>query len=370
MTLSDSKNLGEWSELYVLARLLANGRVQEAHPEDFGALLLMHDIDSVRLQGQYQGKELRYVIEGGNVAVFGAGLHRADILRDELGRRAQALFVAMQAAKSKGLVSSLPEGHHLRGLLLKDSVAASAHVRNDLEARLAGQARYRGYSIKSQVHTPSSLLNASSATNFVYEVVRRQAQNSSSIPAFGNSHKTNIRRLHQAGFRLKFLRVDNKTFGANLRTVHPELPRVIGRSLYAACLQRSRSVNSVLTRAFPPSIGDLRLPNGISISLRSDASRDGFEIALFKDFLGEVQLGMVPATRWVRPEDDFGGRLLVSRDGDVLVESYGGMDALQSRLYDSLSFEQGVRSKHDYGYPYVESGRTYLKLNLQLRFKK
>jgi hypothetical protein len=44
------------------------------------------------------------------------------------------------------------------------------------------------------------------------------------------------------------------------------------------------------------------------------------------------------------------------------------MADFQDFLYENLKFEYGDRGRHKFGKPYEEGGKTFIKLNLQLRF--
>ncbi len=79
-------------------------------------------------------------------------------------------------------------------------------------------------------------------------------------------------------------------------------------------------------------------------------------------------LGMRPTTKWSGQPNDFGGLILVKKSGNVLFYYLYNMNDFQNFLYKNLKFEYGKRSRHKFGKPYKENGKTLIKLNLQLRF--
>ena len=67
--------------------------------------------------------------------------------------------------------------------------------------------------------------------------------------------------------------------------------------------------------------------------------------------------------------EDFGGMLLVKRDGDVLFYYLYNMKKFEQYLFNNLRMETPSASKHGFGQVYKEGNEFFLKLNLQIRFK-
>ena len=63
--------------------------------------------------------------------------------------------------------------------------------------------------------------------------------------------------------------------------------------------------------------------------------------------------------------------LLVKKDGDIVCYHFYNRKDVEDYLYNNTRFERGSRTRHEYGSLYrADDGKVYIKLNLQIRFKK
>ena len=90
-----------------------------------------------------------------------------------------------------------------------------------------------------------------------------------------------------------------------------------------------------------------------------------------KVLLLDTALGMTPAKEWNGVYDANGGYLVVRKDGEIVCYHFYNRNDVEDYLYGNTRFERASRSRYNFGLLYRgEDDSTYIKLNLQIRFKK
>ncbi len=90
-----------------------------------------------------------------------------------------------------------------------------------------------------------------------------------------------------------------------------------------------------------------------------------------KVLLLDAALGMTPSKEWKGRYDANGGYLVVRKDGEIVCYHFYNRNDIEDYLYNNTRFERGSRSRHNFGYLYRgDDGYVYIRLNLQIRFKK
>ena len=78
---------------------------------------------------------------------------------------------------------------------------------------------------------------------------------------------------------------------------------------------------------------------------------------------------MTPSKVWNGIYDATGGYLIVKENGDVLCYHIYNRNQFEDYLFQNTKLETASSSRHDFGKIYNENGKSYFKLNLQIRFK-
>jgi hypothetical protein len=94
----------------------------------------------------------------------------------------------------------------------------------------------------------------------------------------------------------------------------------------------------------------------------------GFYEYKFKELLCCAALGMTPATVWDGHDEANGGYIVVTSAGNVLAYHIYNRDFFKEYLMNNTKYERGSTTRHGFASLYKENGKTYLKLNLQIRF--
>lgn len=90
-----------------------------------------------------------------------------------------------------------------------------------------------------------------------------------------------------------------------------------------------------------------------------------------KVLLLDAALGMTPAKEWNGRYDANGGYIVVRKDGEIVCYHFYNRNDVEDYLYYNTRFERASRSRYRFGSLFRgEDGNVYMRLNLQIRFKK
>ena len=220
-----------------------------------------------------------------------------------------------------------------------------------------------GFSIKSELGSPPTLLNASKATNFIYKIEH-------SCPTL--LHETNqivtvvrdkphtdvkgrINHIMRRNGRLKYFATNNQGFSDNLVLIDSEMGKIISETLlyfYRDGIINCEDMVKRLEKENPMHYGNV---NAYKYK--------------FKKFLTAVALGMRPSVNWDGIEEASGGYIIVTKGGDVLAYHARNRNFLEEYLLNHTKYETASTSRHAFGEVYTDGKSDYINLNLQIRFK-
>ena len=90
-----------------------------------------------------------------------------------------------------------------------------------------------------------------------------------------------------------------------------------------------------------------------------------------KVLLLDAALGMTPAKEWNGRYDASGGYIVVRTDGEIVCYHFYDRNDVEDYLYCNTRFERASRERYEYGSLFRgDDGDVYIRLNLQIRFKK
>ena len=350
-----SKNVGEWSEVYALAYLLSNGGGYGADDQQKVNDDLFYKVLAVLFKQEVNGSDLTYKVKDKDVDISVDSRLIGSVSRTKLAKLAKELHSQL-LMPHEGRAFALPKGDEVLNFLMKTNASASSSSYSDIflkieDLRTKSPTPFIGFSIKSQLSAKSTLLNATAATNFQYEIVPSGRSVKGPIPKFGMSLNPDMQKLVALGYKLKFIKILNSTHQSNMDLVDSNLAVYMANLLFETTQHSNNHFSSIATTVYPP----------------AEAGNKAVLLKL-KQYLGYVMLGMSPTTPWSGQPNDFGGLILIKQTGDVLFYYLYNMEDFQNFLYWNLKFEYGSRSRHNFGTPYKEDGKTFINLNLQLRF--
>ena len=219
-----------------------------------------------------------------------------------------------------------------------------------------------GFSIKSQLGSASTLLNAGDPTNILYHVYGTELTDLQidEINAI-DSHVSRISAIYDVGCRLQYADIEHETFRNNLLFLDSSMPQFI-----ADCL---------LVDSMPGAVSDIKKVVE-RVSAQNPLNFTGKNVVSFyehkmKVLLLDAALGMTPAKEWNGRYDANGGYIVVRKDGEIVCYHFYNRNDVEDYLYCNTRFERASRSRYKYGSLFRgEDGNVFIKLNLQIRFKK
>lgn len=249
---------------------------------------------------------------------------------------------------------------HLQCTKIKAGSARKADLFLKIYDSITPETPDLGFSVKSALSSPSTLLNASGATNFVFRVegTGRNILDVNSIET-KNKMRDRMSQIKNLGGRLVYEGMESQIFEKNLRKIDTAFPQMIAEALKVFFEGKGSSLTSI-SQAVD---SDGCLANLFEIS------QNDYEYKI-KLFLVAIALGMTPAKQWDGRTLAHGGYIIVKEDGDVLCYHLYNRDQFEDYLFLNTKFDTPSTSRHKFGLVYEEDGRFFIKLNLQIRFLK
>jgi hypothetical protein len=354
-------NKGEWSEVYVFLKLLAEGKLNAADANLNAIPTVYYPI--VKIIRQEKSINREYIING-NIKIIDSTANK-EILNlpvSEFVKRSNHLFNELK--KIKGSSFSFPDiEEFLHSIDIKTLKALKTDksdivlVVHDLNTGLKPQL---GFSIKSLLGKDATLFNPGNTTNFIYEITGKGKLNINDINSITDSPfiTNRIKEIKNKKFKLKFCKIQSDTLQLNLQLIDSDLPKILAELLL---IKYSTIGNSSLSDALKL----IKEKNPLNFDLSQ--GHPFYEYKL-KNFLTDSALGMTPSSIWIGKYDATGGIIIVKEDGDLVCYHIYNRNEFQDYLLNNTRLEQASTSRYNFGSLYKENGKIYLKLNLQIRF--
>jgi type II restriction enzyme len=358
-----SGNKGEWSEIYTLFRLLGEGKVH-AGDADLNKLELYYPI-------------LDIIREESKKYEFKPNLHKKIVVIDEDGNEYAKISMEKFLKQSEKLLNSIKGAGSQRAFEVPDAECfmnqigctklkapsqdkADIHiVIHDLRTNMTP---LLGFSIKSQLGSASTLLNPGMPTNITYKVVGGDMTNQE-IEEINNieDHLPRMQAMIDKGYQLEFFEIAHQIFKNNLLFLDMCMPELIARCLVLGSMPGMSTATKDIVEAIAQQNPFGYTGNNVS----------GFYEHKIKVLLLDTALGMTSAKEWNGHYDANGGYLVVKSNGDIVCYHFYNKNDIEDYLYNNTRFDRASRSRYDFGSLYRgEDGDVYMKLNLQIRFKK
>lgn len=350
-------NVGEWSEVYVFFRLLGEHEICSCDAslnrtnEVFPILKIIRGkLPDSAVYCNYQESSNSWVIKRGKTTSI-------NIKSSEGASEADDLLTLLLDNNKRP--NKFAKAAKFLQRLSIDAIKAESQKKQDITLQIsdvrAGTDPICGFSIKSYLGQPPTLLNSSGdCTNFLFEVEGISCEDVENINK-QNKTKEIIRTIKAMGGCLNFLRCCKHVFAENLELVDTAAEQVLAALLSAHYFENCGTIAEATEYVMANNVLKLRNPGAYK--------------TLIKRLLDTVALGMTPGTAWDGETDRTSGIIIVKSDGDVVTYHVYNRDAFKQYLYMQTKFERPSRKRHKYGYLFVEGGKVYMKLALQIRFK-
>ncbi len=361
-----SGNKGEWGELYVFLKLLAQGEVQAIDEKLEKIENIYYPI--LKIMRKEKEEQIDYVIDKDEVVVKAESRELMRIDRSEIDKQAKCLLEGIK--EGSGPKFELPQIEDFAKSIKVTTMKADSKTKNDICMQIFDEhtqfSSDLGFSIKSYVgkSTPT-LLNPSKTTNFVYKVeglTREQADEINEIKGI-TLISERMAKIRDYRGKLSFAgRFENKetteTFKRNLTMIDRDMPEIIADMLLDFYNNKGSGNEGIgkckkliehMEERNPLGYGDTTL-----------------YMDKFKELLCEWALGMVATEEWNRKREVDGGYINVMRNGEIL--AYRNRNSFKQYLLDNTELETASTGRYGFMKLYEENGEMFINLNLQVRF--
>lgn len=357
-------NKGEWSEIYVFLRLLAMGKLFAADADLNKIGGTFYNILNILRTENGQKLEFRVDRSAGSVSVVDSDTNATltSLPFRAFEKAADELYNEIVAAKSPSfsVVATETFLNSIRVYSLKAKSTDKSDIRTKVHDINTGIDIVQGFSIKSRLGSPSTLINAGRTTNFIYEVTGPMTDAiMNNFNTCSKLFKNRFAVLDANKCGISYYGMENDTFENNLLLLDGNLPEI--------CAEMLKAFFSLGITTVKDAISHLNITNPLKYNL---SKGHPFYSYKFKKLLTECALGMLPSKTWDGTADATGGYIIVREDGEVLCYHLFNRNEFENYLLNNTKFETGSTSRHGFGAIYKENGRYYLKLNLQVRFVK
>lgn len=362
-------NIGEWSELYTLFKLLADGKLYAADSKTNRIPNIYYDV--LKVLRSEKNSRFEYSRES-QVKVINADTNEVicsvpiSSFVEQTDKLLQGMKTEIEKQKQKERDSEgsfeLPEIWRFAETIKCQSLKAKSQDKADIHLVvhdiMSGRDDTFGFSIKSQLGSPSTLFNASGATNFTYTVTGHILSNSE-VERFNGFKlfKQKFDYLHSLGSDIEFDKTDNEIFDFNLKMVTSEMTDIFTEMIKYYYEGKGNKISDLTELAANSGIVKT-LDNSVYLKHK------------IKNLLTNIALGMVPGTLWTGDYEATGGYIIVKEDGDVVCYHIYNHNAFMNYMFENTRFDTPSQSRHGFGKIYEENGWQMLKLNVQIRFVK
>lgn len=353
-------NKGEWSEIYVLFKLLGETVLNIGDENENIIANAFYPIIKI-LRTESNGN-FEYSINDEMVVVSNQQeLVKLSIF--EFKEKSQILLNKIRSTPDTTF--SVPEIDEFMRAINCISLKANSSVKTDIRIVIhdahTNQQPLLGFSIKSQLGHPSTLLNAGKTTNLIYRVTN-VTLNEAIIEQVNSIEskskiKDRIETLMRMGANFSFVSTEQQIFLNNLTLIDSKLPDILGAIVFDFYAS-NRSTVLALTES-------IEMKNPLEFD---NSNQHKFYNYKIKRFLTDIALGMMPSKVWSGEYDATGGYLVVKENGDILCYHIYNKNRFENYLLNNTKLETASSSRHDFGKIISANGNLYFKLNLQIRF--
>ncbi len=355
-------NKGEWSEIYALFKLLGDKQLFLGNKEIEKLEGIVYPI--LRVLRTENSGNFEYSIEDEIILISG----EEQVLKIPIAEFKEKAIVLLEKIKSsKERTFSIPEiesfMQSINCLSLKASSTAKTDITIVVHDQRTNQQPTLGFSIKSQLGSPSTLLNAGKTTNFIFKLSNISLDNSEIVRINNIDSRSKIMdRINEVlnkGGQFDFIKTEKPIFSNNLVLIDSKLPEILSQIVFDFYSSDKSKLVDLVSKTTEE--------NPLQFDISNEHQFYEYKI---KRFLTDVALGMMPSIVWTGQYDATGGYLIVKENGDVLCYHIYNRNEFEDYLFNNTKLDTASSSRHGFGTIYQENGELFFKLNLQIRFIK
>jgi DNA (cytosine-5)-methyltransferase 1 len=358
--MNDRNNKGEWTELLVFLKLLAEQRLflsdVNLNPKtDFFKInrVTTHNLNLDFLIVNHKNVNAVNKLTGSSKSINIGDLLSKEVLTD----------LTQIIVKGKKTFS-IPEFNVVQDKLGFTVVKGGnsnqkADILLDIE-NTDFKKEDEGFGIKSYLGSAPTLLNASGNTNFIFEIVGFDGSRIDEVNKIKTRTKLvdRIQFIEAMGGSFKYIGAEKTTMNHNLKMVDSMMPDIIGYVLLNFFSKRINKVSEIVDNIHRNGHLNNDIDYGDKVILE----------AKIKNLLVAILLGFFAGTKW-DGEYISNGTIVMKDTGNMVGFHITDLKSLKDYLYANIKMDTPSSTRHRFGKIYKEkSGKLYFKLNLQLRF--
>ncbi|MFI3331925.1 MAG: HpaII family restriction endonuclease [Rikenellaceae bacterium] len=353
--MKETKNKGEWSELYVFVQTLLNREIHLANKDlsakdDTIKIAKVTTLNNTKSYFVNDSSEVIIKDKESNIEVNKVDM--TDLITPEV---LETLRDKIKEGRGTFEIEDFEVIQDALGLSIVKGGSSSqkADILFDVKTDKY-EAIDEGYGIKSYLGSNPTLFNASGSTNFIFKINGLDETKVDEI----NNIKTRTKivdrmcAIEENGGRFEYIGAENKNLNLNLRTVDGDMPDLVGKMLMCYYKERISAVKQIVEY------------------ICKDVNND--ELLLvemkIKRLLLDILLGFFPGKRW-NGEYAANGTVVVKESGESVAFHIIDQKEFKEYLFENIKFDTPSSTRHRFGRIYMEKEGLYFKLNMQLRFK-
>lgn len=335
-------NRGEWSEIYAFLKIIFETKIFMSN----STLNTIDDNDFIDIFMLYHNsKKFKYTLSNGFIIIDCFGKKESFNLR-ELVSFEILHTILLEIRQSKTTTFCLNSVLDILKKLKIEEFKGKSHCKGDINvgfSYLGQKFFHQAFNIKSYLGGKPTLLNASTATNFIFKV-ENFCGNLASINKIQTKSKVRDRiyEIQNNGGIFSFYGCENKVFEYNMKLIDGDMIKILNRMLFDYYCGKGSDIASLITK------------NDEKIKM--------------KRMLESILLGVFPKIMW-DGENQAHGMIVVREDGELSAFHIIKEKILKEYLFLNTRLETPSTSRHGFGLLYRENNELFFKLNLQIRYK-
>ena len=356
--MTNTKNKGEWTELYTFLKVLNDRRV----------ILADKNLETNQNSNYFEVTKVTTlnILESCYLQENDLVLIRNETTKEEKKVRVSSFLNDNVLENLAHIIShgnktfNIPEFDMIQSnlgisIIKGGNSNQKADIVLDIENKEMSQEN-EGFGIKSYLGSKPTLMNASGNTNFIFEVENLNSDFMDEINAIATRTKLTdrIKKIYAYGGNLKFHRIEADTMAYNLSLVDSMIPELISKMILEFFVNRTNAIAN-------------NLENVYKSDKTFNMDLEGLQVKV-KRLLVSILLGFFAGRKWDGKYIS-NGIIVVKENGEQVGFHIIDKDALEDYLFENIKFDTPSTTRHRYGSLIAESdGKLYFKLNLQLRF--
>ncbi len=366
----------EWSELYILLRLLADGKVSKGTSKgaaDPAQPLVINQIDRQEQNGvrTYYPHESMVAIDpprGPEPSHMTFEEEEAAIreIPNAVVAHIADLVLELLHSGTEGLIASTKEIEDFLDEIALYDLAALSKDGYPMSVSLSDtEESLTTCKLWSRLDTANPLLDGGRTANLKMEQtgVKFSSPTVQKINALETQNTVGDRMLmiERLGGVLKYDEPADKVFRANLAMIDLHLGRLLTEMLRLMHLEGITRISDLTQR--------IKVTNPLKVKAELIEKHGYYEYKM-KQLLLAAALGMRPAKIFTGEACAPEGIIVLNTDGSLLYYKVANRNLLAEFLYNNTRLEKGAFEKDKYGVLERENNAYYFKLNLKIGFTK